>query len=186
MSSIGGRGQGKRKDTKATSRSHMAGLQFPIGRITPFLKAWKYIEHIGVGVPIYLVVILEYVVAEVLELAIRNDKELSKLLGSVTFANGGTLKEEMPTRIMGHLNTFSDEKAMMDAIEAMNDNELDGGNIIINQTQSKTSSDGGGGYHGIMVVVVECPRETRGDESFINSFKVVSWRNMDNDHSIVE
>ncbi|KAG2645922.1 hypothetical protein PVAP13_2KG466800 [Panicum virgatum] len=82
---------------KATSRSSKAGLQFPVGRIARFLKAGKYAERVGAGAPVYLAAVLEYLAAEVLELAgnaardnkktrivprhiqlaVRNDEELS-------------------------------------------------------------------------------------------------------------
>ncbi|KAG9145029.1 hypothetical protein Leryth_027639 [Lithospermum erythrorhizon] len=97
---------------KAQSRSSKAGLQFPVGRIARFLKAGKYAERVGAGAPVYLAAVLEYLAAEVLELAgkrsldkcedsnclprhiqlaVRNDEELSKLLGDVTIANGGVM-----------------------------------------------------------------------------------------------
>ncbi|KAA8523743.1 hypothetical protein F0562_010166 [Nyssa sinensis] len=96
---------------KSTSRSSKAGLQFPVGRIARFLKAGKYAERVGAGAPVYLASILEYLAAEVLELAgnaardnkktrvmprhiqlaVRNDEELSRLLGAVTIANGGVM-----------------------------------------------------------------------------------------------
>ncbi|KAJ6883619.1 hypothetical protein NC652_030760 [Populus alba x Populus x berolinensis] len=104
-------GRGKPKASKSVSRSQKAGLQFPVGRIARFLKAGKYAERVGAGAPVYLAAVLEYLAAEVLELAgnaardnkknrivprhiqlaVRNDEELSKLLGSVTIANGGVL-----------------------------------------------------------------------------------------------
>eukprot|EP00798_Chlamydomonas_sp_ICE-L_P015974 gene15974-biopygen24976 len=104
----GGRGRGGKK---SVSRSAKAGLQFPVGRVARYLKKGKYAERVGAGAPVYLAAVLEYLCAEVLELAgnaardnkktriipryvqlaIRNDEELSKLLGSVTIANGGVL-----------------------------------------------------------------------------------------------
>lgn len=112
MSSAGSSGgRGKTKGSKAVSRSQKAGLQFPVGRIARFLKAGKYAERVGAGAPVYLAAVMEYLAAEVLELAgnaardnkktriiprhiqlaVRNDEELSKLLGSVVIASGGVL-----------------------------------------------------------------------------------------------
>lgn len=104
-------GRGRVKGTKAVSRSQKAGLQFPVGRIARFLKNGRYAQRVGSGSPVYLSAVLEYLAAELLELAgnaardnkktriiprhiqlaVRNDEELSKLLGSVTIANGGVL-----------------------------------------------------------------------------------------------
>uniref|UniRef100_A0A0C9QNM5 Histone H2A n=1 Tax=Wollemia nobilis TaxID=56998 RepID=A0A0C9QNM5_9CONI len=106
----GGRGKGKTA-TKSVTRSHKAGLQFPVGRIARYLKAGRYAKRVGGGAPVYFAAVMEYLAAEVLELAgnaardnkksriiprhiqlaVRNDEELSKLLGGVTIANGGVL-----------------------------------------------------------------------------------------------
>ena len=106
----GGRGGGK-KGGKSTSRSAKAGLQFPVGRIGRYLKKGKYATRVGAGAPVYLAAILEYLTAEIIELAgnaakdnkksriiprhiqlaVRNDEELNKLFGSVTIAQGGVL-----------------------------------------------------------------------------------------------
>jgi histone H2A len=99
----------KAKSTK--SRSSKAGLQFPVGRIHRKLRKGNYAQRIGAGAPVYLAAVLEYLTAEILELAgnaardnkktriiprhlqlaIRNDEELNKLLGGVTIAQGGVL-----------------------------------------------------------------------------------------------
>jgi histone H2A len=104
-------GKGGRGAKKSTSRSAKAGLQFPVGRIGRFLKKGKFATRVGAGAPVYLASVLEYLTAEILELAgnaardhkktrivprhiqlaVRNDEELNKLLGSVTIASGGVL-----------------------------------------------------------------------------------------------
>ncbi|PAN16886.1 hypothetical protein GQ55_3G088700 [Panicum hallii var. hallii] len=96
---------------KPVSRSVKAGLQFPVGRIGRYLKKGRYAQRVGTGAPVYLAAVLEYLAAEVLELAgnaardnkknriiprhvllaIRNDEELGKLLAGVTIAHGGVL-----------------------------------------------------------------------------------------------
>ncbi|KAH7098384.1 histone-fold-containing protein [Auriculariales sp. MPI-PUGE-AT-0066] len=96
---------------KQTSRSSKAGLSFPVGRIHRHLKQGRYAQRIGSGAPIYLAAVLEYLAAEILELAgnaardnkkqrivprhlqlaIRNDEELNKLLGDVIISQGGVV-----------------------------------------------------------------------------------------------
>ncbi|MCQ2820916.1 MAG: histone H2A [archaeon] len=102
---------GRGKPTKQQSRSSRAGLQFPVGRIARYLKTGKYAERIGAGAPVYLAAVIEYLTAEVLELAgnaakdnkktriiprhiqlaVRNDEELNKLMANTTIASGGVL-----------------------------------------------------------------------------------------------
>ncbi|XP_058799520.1 eukaryotic translation initiation factor 2 subunit 3, Y-linked-like [Phymastichus coffea] len=105
-----GKGGGKVKG-KSKTRSTRAGLQFPVGRIHRLLRKGNYAERVGAGAPVYLAAVMEYLAAEVLELAgnaardnkktriiprhlqlaIRNDEELNKLLSGVTIAQGGVL-----------------------------------------------------------------------------------------------
>ncbi|MEE6507828.1 hypothetical protein FKM82_031184 [Ascaphus truei] len=94
---MSGRGkQSGKARAKAKTRSSRAGLQFPVGPS---------------GAPVYLAAVLEYLTAEILELAgnaardnkksriiprhlqlaVRNDEELNRLLGGVTIAQGGVL-----------------------------------------------------------------------------------------------
>merc|ERR1712195_326962 len=107
----GGRGKGKSSASRPVSRSSKAGLQFPVGRIARFLKAGRFAERVGAGAPVYLAAVLEYLAAEALELAgnaakdlkrsrviprhiqmaIRHDDELNKLMGGTTIAAGGVL-----------------------------------------------------------------------------------------------
>jgi histone H2A len=104
-------GRGKKSGATSTSRSSRAGLQFPVGRIHSQLRAGRYAKRVGAGAPVYLAAVLEYLAAEILELAgnaardnkkarivprhiqlaIRNDEELNKLLTSVTIASGGVI-----------------------------------------------------------------------------------------------
>lgn len=62
-------GRGKDAGAKAVSKSAKAGLQFPVGRIARFMKEGKYAERVGAGAPVYMAAVMEYLAAEVLELA---------------------------------------------------------------------------------------------------------------------
>ncbi len=108
---MSGRGKGGKVRTKAKTRSSRAGLQFPVGRMHRLLRKGNYAQRVGAGAPVYLAAVLEYLSAEILELAgnaardnkktriiprhlqlaIRNDEELNKLLYGVTIAQGGVL-----------------------------------------------------------------------------------------------
>ncbi|XP_077119096.1 histone H2A type 1-like [Ranitomeya variabilis] len=109
---ITGRGkQGGKVRAKAKTRSSRAGLQFPVGRVHRLLRKGNYAERVGACAPVYLAAVLEYLTAEILELAgnaardnkktriiprhlqlaVRNDEELNRLLGGVTIAQGGVL-----------------------------------------------------------------------------------------------
>uniref|UniRef100_A0A8B9GM88 Histone H2A n=1 Tax=Amazona collaria TaxID=241587 RepID=A0A8B9GM88_9PSIT len=108
---MSGRGKsGGKAQAKAKLRSSRAGLQFPVGRVHRLLRKGNYAEQVGARAAVYLAAVLEYLLAEILELAgnaardnkktciiprhlqlaIRNH-ELNKLLGGVTITQGGVL-----------------------------------------------------------------------------------------------
>ncbi|XP_044574137.1 histone H2A-like [Drosophila ananassae] len=66
---MSGRGKGGKVKGKAKSPSNRAGLQFPVGRIHRLLRKGNYAERVGAGAPVYLAAVMEYLAAEVLELA---------------------------------------------------------------------------------------------------------------------
>ena len=104
----------KNKDTKRPkqSTSSKAGLVFPAFRMYRFLKTRRFAKRISLAAGIYLAAVLEYMSAEVLELAgnqtrdakrkriiprhiylaIKQDEELNLLCKKQTIAGGGTLE----------------------------------------------------------------------------------------------
>ncbi|KIY63504.1 histone-fold-containing protein [Cylindrobasidium torrendii FP15055 ss-10] len=93
------------------TKSYRAGLAFPVARVHRKLKNFVQQDHIRIAASIFLTAVLEYLVAEVtelagnaardhrkqriiprfLQLAIRNDDELDKLLDHVFFPNSGVV-----------------------------------------------------------------------------------------------
>ncbi|XP_054901520.1 late histone H2A.2.2-like [Poeciliopsis prolifica] len=109
---MSGRGKKAAFNPKSTvSRSSRAGLTFPVGRIQRLLRNGNYAARIGVGSAVYLSAVLEYLCAEILELAgnasrdnkkqriaprhillaVKNDEELKNLLAEVTISDGGVV-----------------------------------------------------------------------------------------------
>merc|ERR1712123_367310 len=85
-----GKDTGKTKQ-KAVSRSARAGLQFPVGRIHRHLKSRSFSSgRVGATAAVYSSAILEYLTAEVLELAGNASKELNTLI-KATIAGGGVI-----------------------------------------------------------------------------------------------
>ncbi|NWH92168.1 H2A2 protein, partial [Aegithalos caudatus] len=93
------------------SKSAKAGLQFPVGRIHRLLRRGKYAYRISAAATVYLAAVMEYMAAEVLELAgnaacenkkarilprhiqlaVSNDDDLNKFFACVTVPQGGVM-----------------------------------------------------------------------------------------------
>ena len=97
---------------KHTSLSKRAGLIFPVGRIAGNLRRGRYAARVSTSAAVYQAAVLEYVVAEILELAakavlqrgkakritpraltlaVRHDADLGTLLKDVTLSRGGVV-----------------------------------------------------------------------------------------------
>jgi histone H2A len=96
----------------AVSQSKRAGLIFPVGRIASQLRKGRYAARVSSSAAVYLAAVLEFTVAEILELsakavlqrgkgkritpraltlAIRHDADLGSLLKDVTLSRGGVV-----------------------------------------------------------------------------------------------
>ena len=94
------------------SQSKRAGLIFPVGRIASQLRKGRYAARVSSSGATYLAAVLEFIVAEVLELsakavlqrgkgkritpraltlAVRHDADLGSLLKDVTLSRGGVV-----------------------------------------------------------------------------------------------
>ncbi|XP_022111903.1 core histone macro-H2A.1-like [Acanthaster planci] len=109
-------GRGGKKRGKSLSKSARAGVLFPVSRMGRYLRLGTHHQRIGAGAPVYLAAVIEYLTAEILELAgnaahdnkrgritprhillaIANDEELHQLLRHVTIASGGVLPKIHP------------------------------------------------------------------------------------------
>ena len=96
----------------ARSRSERADLTMPVGRIDSMLKSGNFASRVAKAAPVFIAAVLQYLVSELIDvagstahedhqklitprylnLAIRNDEELSQLLHSATIAGGGVNK----------------------------------------------------------------------------------------------
>ncbi len=62
-------GRATAKRNKSRTKSARAGIIFPVGRIYRYLRKCTHHQRIGVGAPIYQAAVMEYLSAEILELA---------------------------------------------------------------------------------------------------------------------
>lgn len=97
--------------SKRRSRTARSGLCFPVARVARHLRRGRYANRISAGASVYLAGALEYLVAELLEvagnvaraskkarivprhiqLAALNDEEFEKMLRNTTMRQGGVL-----------------------------------------------------------------------------------------------
>nr|GEX70994.1 histone H2AX [Tanacetum cinerariifolium] len=79
-------GRGKPKSTKSVTRSAKAGLTFPVGRISRYLRNGRYAKRVGSGCPVYLSAVLEYLAAEIHPSLVPNKKvkDGKDVIGSVS------------------------------------------------------------------------------------------------------
>ena len=101
---------GKRASS-GKSLSSRAGLIFPVGRVSSMLRGGRFAKRVSAASGVYMTAVLEYLVAEVLELtskyaasrnrrrvsprdicvAVRHDRDVGSLLKDVTVAGGGVI-----------------------------------------------------------------------------------------------
>lgn len=62
-------GRATAKRNKKKTKSARAGIIFPVGRVYRYLRKCTHHQRIGVGAPIYQAAVMEYLCAEILELA---------------------------------------------------------------------------------------------------------------------
>lgn len=103
----GGRKSGSKKSAPV-SQSKKAGTMFPVGRLNRMIKQGRYASRTGRSAGVFMAAVLEYVCAELLELAgnvcmdrkkhlitpkdinigCRSDEELQKLMAMACIAQG--------------------------------------------------------------------------------------------------
>ena len=101
----------KMKGSKSVSGSMKAGTLFPVGRLNRLIKIGRFSERSSSSAGAFMAGVLEYLTAEIIELAgnvaeqhkkktiapkhvnlgVKSDDELAKLMCEVTIAEGGML-----------------------------------------------------------------------------------------------
>lgn len=97
--------------TKTVSGSRRADTLFPVGRLNRYIKQGRYSDRVSASSGAFMAAVLEYITAEILELAgdlthgagmktikpkhinlgVRSDTELAKLVSHIQISEGGQL-----------------------------------------------------------------------------------------------
>ena len=113
---------------KVVSASSRAGVNFPVGRLRTYMKKLKVAKNVGAGSAVYMASVLEYLTAELLELAvnyttqhkkkrinpralfmsIKQDPELDSLLSDAMVSGGGVREFVNPELRQGRAKTEYD------------------------------------------------------------------------------
>ena len=106
---VGKRKSGAGTRSKPVSNNTRAGTIFPVGRCNRYLKQGRYAERVGGSAGVFMASVLEYITAELCELAgnvceeqgkkqimprhinfgIMHDEELAKLFATTQISQGG-------------------------------------------------------------------------------------------------
>jgi len=116
--------QSKRSTSRRT-KTQRAGIIFPVSRVLRFMRSGPFFKYrIAAGAPVYMAAVMEYLCAEVLELAgnasrdhkkrrivprhillaVGHDEELHKLLKDVTIPAGGVIPNINPVLLQKRAN----------------------------------------------------------------------------------
>lgn len=141
------RGKSSTATVAPITRSARAGITFPVGRTHKQLQSGRYADRVSSTAPVYLAAVLEYITAEVLELAgsqakannrkrivpknidiaVKADPELHSLLKNIVIEGGATTVKldvrAMPTRARENLEK-REKKRLADAMEVVNATEV--------------------------------------------------------------
>lgn len=115
--------KGVARDTQRITKMQKSGLTVPPSRINRAMKARSGLKRVGSTAPVYMAAVLEYLTAEMLEvagnctkaakrkrvtpedisLAIRSDSDLHKVVGGVALYTGSKLEDIAKTLLPAQL-----------------------------------------------------------------------------------
>jgi len=119
---MSGRGGKAAKRAKAVSRSAKAGLQFPVSRVHRYLRQATHHFRIASGAPVYQAAVMEYLTAEILELAgnAARDNKKTRIIPRhilLAVANDEELHQVSVEICVMHVTVFLDREFIVIASE---------------------------------------------------------------------